>query len=48
MARQLSEQLEREVSAEEFLQTQSKPNPRHDPARRGTHPVGGVTEHAGR
>ncbi len=27
MARQLSEQLEREVSAEEFLKTQSKPNP---------------------
>jgi sec-independent protein translocase protein TatB len=26
MARQLSEQLEREVSAEEFLKTQSKPN----------------------
>jgi Tat protein translocase TatB subunit len=27
MARQLSEQLEREVSAEELLKTQSKPNP---------------------
>jgi sec-independent protein translocase protein TatB len=27
MARQLSEQLEREVSAEEFLKTQSKPSP---------------------
>jgi hypothetical protein len=26
MARQLSEQLEREVSAEEFLKTQSKPS----------------------
>src|ERR1700722_5320461 len=27
MARQLSEQLEREVSAEELLKTQNKPNP---------------------
>jgi hypothetical protein len=27
MARQLSEQLEREVNAEELLKTQSKPNP---------------------
>ena len=37
MARQLSEQLEREVSAEELLKTQSKPSP-------GTNLPGGVTD----
>ncbi|HWX27064.1 MAG TPA: Sec-independent protein translocase protein TatB, partial [Steroidobacteraceae bacterium] len=31
MARQLSEQLEREVNAEELLKTQSKPNPGTNP-----------------
>src|ERR1700675_4489828 len=37
MARQLSEQLEREVSADELLKTQSKPSPG------ATLPIGGTT-----
>jgi sec-independent protein translocase protein TatB len=37
MARQLSEQLEREVSAEELLKTQSKPSPTTKLPDSGTH-----------
>jgi len=47
MARQLSEQLEREVSAEELLKTQSKPNPGMTLPGGGTNPVGGVTNTPG-
>jgi sec-independent protein translocase protein TatB len=43
MARQLSEQLEREVSAEELLKTQSKPSPGANLPSGGTNPPGGVT-----
>ena len=39
MARQLSEQLEREVSAEELLKTQSKPNRTADFPRANADPV---------
>jgi len=42
MARQLSEQLEREVSAEELLKTQSKPSPGANLPGGGTNPPGGV------
>jgi sec-independent protein translocase protein TatB len=43
MARQLSEQLEREVSAEELLKTQSKPNRIADlPRASADVPVGGA------
>jgi sec-independent protein translocase protein TatB len=38
MARQLSEQLEREVSAEELLKTQSKPSPGADVANVSANP----------
>jgi Tat protein translocase TatB subunit len=41
MARQLSEQLEREVSAEELLKTQSKPDPGASLANVGANPPSG-------
>jgi sec-independent protein translocase protein TatB len=44
MARQLSEQLEREVSAEELLKTQSKPSPGANLTGRGTSPQEGITQ----
>jgi|SRR5882724_322955 len=47
MARQLSEQLEREVSAEELLKTQSKPSPGANPPGGGTNLPGGVTNSPG-
>ena len=43
MARQLSEQLEREVSAEELLKTQAQPNPSVNPPSGGaSSPEGGT------
>src|SRR5216683_1770459 len=47
MARQLSEQLEREVSAEELLKTQSKPSPGANLAGGGANSPGGVTNSSG-
>ena len=48
MARQLSEQLEREVSAEELLKTQSKPNPSASlPSGNTASPSGGTDSPAG-
>src|SRR6266849_3831382 len=44
MARQLSEQLEREVSAEELLKTQSKPSPGANLTGGGTNPQEGITQ----
>src|SRR5712692_7427845 len=47
MARQLSEQLEREVSAEELLKTQSKPNPSANLPGGATNPQEGITQSPG-
>src|SRR5216684_1484616 len=47
MARQLSEQLEREVSAEELLKTQSKPNPGAHLSSGGMSSPGDVTNSSG-
>jgi Tat protein translocase TatB subunit len=47
MARQLSEQLEREVSAEELLKTQSKPSAGATLPGGGTNPAVGVTNTPG-
>ena len=44
MARQLSEQLEREVSAEELLKAQSKPSPGANPPDGGTNPQAGIEQ----
>jgi|ERR1700730_13093151 len=46
MARQLSEQLEREVSAEELLKTQSKPSPSANLPNGGTNAPGGSSNGA--
>src|SRR5882757_1379416 len=47
MARQLSEQLEREVSAEELLKTQSKPNPSTNLPESGANAAGSGTNSPG-
>jgi Tat protein translocase TatB subunit len=47
MARQLSEQLEREVSAEELLKAQSKPSPGANLSGGGTNLPGAVTHSPG-
>jgi sec-independent protein translocase protein TatB len=47
MARQLSEQLEREVSAEELLKTQSKPSPGATLPGDGTNSLGSSTNSTG-
>ena len=47
MARQLSEQLEREVSAEELLKTQSKPSPGANLPGGGTNLPGGAANSPG-